>query len=172
MKPAALLAAILLTSCQSAPTKARKIMAPIAKQASKATEIATRQRVSVVKLRGSVSRAAETAAAMNKAAPTPETKQLTLDLDAAQMEANSLLGTNDELRLTLANLETEVARAQDKVAEKIAGAEGKISFWKKASFWGWGAFFVTIAGVVSLFAFKTWLKTIPIIGPIINHILP
>ena len=154
MNRAALLAALLLSSCQSAPTKARAIMKPIAKQAAKATEIATRQRASVVKLRGSVSRAAETAAAMNKAAPTPETKQLTLDLDAAQMETNLLLGTNDELRLTLSNLETEVAKAQDKVATQIAGAET----WRK---WAWRWFFAFTGLAVIVGAAIYFRQSIP-----------
>lgn len=154
MNRAALLAAILLSSCQSAPTKARSIMKPITKEVSKAKDLADRQRTSAVKLRGSVSKAADTAAKMNTAAPTEETRTLTLELDSAMKETNVLIGTNDELRLTLASLEAEVAKAQDKVAEKIAGAET----WKR---WAWRWFFAFSGIVVAVAAIVYFRQSIP-----------
>jgi hypothetical protein len=164
----ALFAAILLlTSCQSAPTKARAIMAPVAKKAERAGRLVEKQKGSIGRLKESVAESVATAEKLNKERPDGDTARLILSLRIAASETDALRGTNDELRLTLASLETEVAKAQDKVAVEVAGAET----WKSWA-WFWAkAFFGLLVAWVALRMFKAYLVTVPVIGPIISRIL-
>lgn len=160
-------ATLLLTSCHSAPTKARAIMAPVAKRAAHAGKLAEKQSGSIGRLRGSVKEAVTVAEKLNTERPDGDTARLLLSLRIATSEADMLHGTNDELRLTIAGMEVAVAQAQDKVAVEIAGAET----WKSWA-WFWGkAFFGLLAAWIALRMFKTYLMTVPVIGPIISRIL-
>jgi hypothetical protein len=68
----------------------------------------------------------------------------------AASETDALRGSNDELRLTISGLEIEVAKAQDKVAVQIAGAEA----WKTWA-WRWfGAFVVLALAVAAVVYFR------------------
>lgn len=146
-------ATIILASCQSAPVKARKIMAPVAAKAAKAGKIVAKQTGSIGRLRGSVAEAAATAEKLNATRPDGDTARLILSLRIAASETDALRGTNDELRLTLASLETEVAKAQDKVAVQIAGAEA----WRAWAWRWWWAFAGTVASVAALVYFRAQL---------------
>jgi hypothetical protein len=151
MKPAALLAAIsLLASCHSAPTKARKIMAPVAKQAAKAAAITTRQTASIVKLRESVGDATKIAEKLNKDRPDGDTAKLILSLRIATSESEILRGTNEDLRLTISGMEVAIGKAQDKVAVEIASGEG----WKKWCFRWAFAFTALAVAIAALFYFR------------------
>jgi hypothetical protein len=146
----ALLAAILLASCQSAPTKARKIMEPVAKKAAQAGKLVERQSGSIGRLRGSVADAVETATRLNATRPDGDTARLLLSLRIATSETDSLRGTNEELRLTISGMEVAIAQAQDKVSVEIAGAET----WRTWCFrWFW-AFSGTVAGIAALVYFR------------------
>lgn len=168
MKPLPfLLALALLTGCTSAPQKARKIMAPVAKKAEKARVIAERQSGHIERLKVSVKEATEVAEKLNAERPDADTAKLILALRVSTSETDRLQEDNAELRLTISGLEVEIARAQDKTATVIAGSEG----WRK---WAW-RWFTAFAGLGAfgclLIAFKTWLKTLPVIGPIVSRIL-
>ena len=147
-------------------------MAPAVKAADKAAILVTRQSASLVRLRDSVDNSTKIAEKMNKERPDADTARLLLSQRTAQKEIVGLLGTNKELELTISGLQYKLATAQDKIAVVIATADNKIKFWKWTTFLGWSAFALTVAGIIALFAFKTWLKTIPIIGPIVSRILP
>jgi len=163
----ALLAAILLASCQSAPTQARKIMAPVAAKAAKAGKLVERQTGSIRRLRGSVAEAVAVAERLNATRPDGDTAKLLLSLRIATSETDTLRGTNEELRLTISGMEVAITQAQDKVAVEIAGAET----WKSWA-WFWGkAFFGLLGAWVALRIFKAYLVTVPFIGPIISRIL-
>ena len=150
MKRAALLAAIILTSCQSAPQKARKIMAPVAKQAAKAAAIADRQSGSIGRLRGSVKEATDVAEKLNRERPDADTARLILSLRIATSETDTLRGTNEDLRLTISNMSVEIGKAQDKVATEIAGAET----WRKWALRWFFAFTGLVVAIAALFYFR------------------
>jgi hypothetical protein len=146
----AILAAILLASCQSAPTQARKIMEPVAKKAAQAGKIVERQSGSIGRLRGSVAEAVAVAEKLNTERPDGDTARLLLSLRIATSETDSLRGTNEELRLTISGMEVAIAQAQDKVSVEIAGAETWRSWaWR----WFW-AFTGTVAAVGALVYFR------------------
>jgi len=127
----ALLAAILLlTSCQSAPTKARKIMAPVAAKAAKAGKLVAKQTGSIERLKASVAESVTVAEKLNKERPDGDTARLILSLRIAASETDALRGSNEELRITISGMEVAIAQAQDKVAVEIAGAET----WRT---WAW-----------------------------------
>jgi hypothetical protein len=149
----ALLAAILLASCQSAPTKARKIMAPVAAKAAKAGKIVAKQTGSIGRLKASVAESVEVAEKLNKERPDGDTARLILSLRIAASETDALRGTNEELRLTLAGMEVAIAQAQDKVAVEVAGAET----WRTWAWRWWWAFAGTVASVAALVYFRAQL---------------
>ncbi len=147
----ALFAAILLlTSCQSAPTKARKIMAPVAAKAERAGKIVAKQTGSIGRLKASVSESVATAEKLNKERPDGDTARLILSLRIAASETDALRGTNEELRLTISGMEVAIAQAQDKVAVQIAGAET----WRTWAWRWWWAFAGTVASVAALVYFR------------------
>ena len=146
----ALLAAIILASCQSAPTKARKIMAPVAAKAAKAGKIVAKQTGSIGRLRESVAESVATAEKLNKERPDGDTARLILSLRIAASETDALRGTNDELRLTISGMEVAIAQAQDKVAVEVAGAET----WRTWAWRWWWAFAGTVASVSALVYFR------------------
>jgi hypothetical protein len=167
MRLLTIFAAILLVSCQSAPVKARKIMAPVAAKAAKAGKIVARQTGSIGRLKASVAESVATAEKLNKERPDGDTARLILSLRIAASETDALRGSNEELRLTISGMEVAIAQAQDKVAVQIAGAET----WKSWA-WFWGkAFFGLLVAWVALRMFKAYLVTVPVIGPIISRIL-
>ena len=141
---ALLIAALLLTSCRSAPTKARKIMAPVTKKAQAVRVIAERQTQSLTRLKSSVVDAAEIAKKLDTERPDGDTARLILALRVAASETDALRGSNDELRLTISGLEVEIATSQDKFAAKIAGAET----WKTWA-WRWFGAFAGLALAVA-----------------------
>ncbi len=150
MNRLALLAAIILASCQSAPTKARKIMAPVAAKAAKAGKIVAKQTGSIGRLRESVAESVATAEKLNKERPDGDTARLILSLRIAASETDALRGTNDELRLTISGMEVAIAQAQDKVAVEVAGAET----WRTWAWRWWWAFAGTVASVAALVYFR------------------
>ncbi len=150
MNRLALLAAIILASCQSAPTKARKIMAPVAAKAAKAGKIVAKQTGSIGRLRESVAESVATAEKLNKERPDGDTARLILSLRIAASETDALRGTNDELRLTISGMEVAIAQAQDKVAVEVAGAET----WRTWAWRWWWAFAGTVASVSALVYFR------------------
>jgi len=146
----AIIAAILLASCQSAPTKARAIMAPVAKKAAQAGKLVEKQSGSIGRLRGSVAEATAAAEALNATRPDGDTARLLLSLRIATSETDLLRGANEELRLTIGSMEVAIAQAQDKVAVQIAGAET----WRTWCYrWFW-AFSGTVAGAAALVYFR------------------
>lgn len=148
-----ILAALALTSCSSAPTKARKIMEPVAKKAAQAGKLVERQTGSIGRLRGSVAEATAAAEKLNAERPDGDTARLLLSLRIATSETDSLRGTNEELRLTISGMEVAIAQATDKVSVEIAGAET----WRTWCFrWFW-AFSGTVAGVAALVYFRAQL---------------
>lgn len=150
---ALLAAAILLASCHSAPVKARKIMAPVAKKAAQAGKLVERQSGSIGRLRGSVADAVETATRLNTTRPDGDTARLLLSLRIATSETDTLRGTNEDLRLTISGMEVAIAQAQDKVAVEIAGAET----WRTWAWRWWWAFSGTVAGIAALVYFRAQL---------------
>ncbi len=143
-------ATILLVSCQSAPVKARKIMAPVAAKAAKAGKLVAKQTGSIGRLRGSVAESVEVAEKLNAERPDGDTARLMLSLRIAASETDALRGTNDELRLTISGMEVAIAQAQDKVAVEIAGAET----WRTWAWRWWWAFAGTVASVSALVYFR------------------
>lgn len=146
----ALLAAILLASCQSAPVKARKIMEPVAKKAAQAGKLVERQSGSIGRLRGSVAEATAAAEALNATRPDGDTARLLLSLRIATSETDLLRGANEELRLNIAGMEVAIAQATDKVSVEVAGAET----WRTWAWRWWWAFSGTVAGVAALVYFR------------------
>jgi hypothetical protein len=120
-------------------------MAPVAAKAAKAGKIVAKQTGSIGRLKASVAESVEVAEKLNKERPDGDTARLILSLRIAASETDALRGSNEELRLTLTGLETEVAKAQDKVAVEVAGAET----WR----WWW-AFAGTVASVAALVYFR------------------
>jgi len=143
-------ATILLTSCQSAPTKARKIMGPMTKKAAQASALVERQSGSIVRLRDSVADAAQTAKRLNEGRPDGDTAALILSLRIATSETDLLRGTNEELRLTISGMELAIAHAQDQVAVEIAGSEA----WRSWAWRWWWAFSATVAAIAALVYFR------------------
>ncbi len=143
-------AALLLTSCQSAPAKARKIMAPVAAKAAKAGKIVAKQTGSIGRLKASVAESVATAEKLNKERPDGDTARLILSLRIAASETDALRGSNEELRLTISGMEVAIAQAQDKVAVEVAGAET----WKTWAWRWWWAFAGTVASVAALVYFR------------------
>ena len=141
---------ILLTSCQSAPTKARKIMEPITKKTEQAGKIVEQQAGNIGRLKGSVDEATATAKKLNATRPDGDTANLLLSLRIATSETDTLRGTNEDLKLTINGMEVAVARAQDKVAVEIAGAEA----WRTWAWRWWWAFSATVAAIASLVYFR------------------
>ena len=125
-------------------------MAPVAKAASKAAAITTRQTASIVKLRESVGDATKIAEKLNKDRPDGDTAKLILSLRIATSESEILRGTNDELRLTISGMQVEIGKAQDKVATEIAGAET----WKRWAHRWFFAFVGLAVAVAALFYFR------------------
>jgi hypothetical protein len=146
----ALLAAIILASCQSAPTKARKIMAPVAAKAAKAGKLVAKQTGSIERLKASVAESVTVAEKLNKERPDGDTARLILSLRIAASETDALRGTNEELRLTISGMEVAIAQAQDKVAVEVAGAET----WRTWAWRWWWAFAGTVASVSALVYFR------------------
>jgi hypothetical protein len=143
-------AILLLTSCQSAPTKARAIMAPVAAKAAKAGKIVAKQTGSIGRLKASVAESVTVAEKLNATRPDGDTARLILSLRIAASETDALRGTNDELRLTLAGMEVAIAQAQDKVAVEVARAET----WRTWAWRWWWAFAGTVASVAALVYFR------------------
>jgi hypothetical protein len=143
-------ATILLTSCQSAPTKARAIMAPVAAKAAKAGKIVAKQTGSIGRLKASVAESVATAEKLNKERPDGDTARLILSLRIAASETDALRGSNEELRLTISGMEVAIAQAQDKVAVEVAGAET----WRTWAWRWWWAFAGTVASVAALVYFR------------------
>ncbi len=143
-------AALLLTSCQSAPAKARKIMAPVAAKAAKAGKIVAKQTGSIGRLKASVAESVATAEKLNKERPDGDTARLILSLRIAASETDALRGSNEELRLTISGMEVAIAQAQDKVAVEVAGAET----WRTWAWRWWWAFAGTVASVAALVYFR------------------
>ncbi len=143
-------AALLLTSCQSAPAKARKIMAPVAAKAAKAGKIVAKQTGSIGRLKASVAESVATAEKLNKERPDGDTARLILSLRIAASETDALRGSNEELRLTISGMEVAIAQAQDKMAVEIAGAET----WRTWAWRWWWAFAGTVASVAALVYFR------------------
>ena len=164
---ALLAAAILLASCQSAPTKARAIMAPVAKKAAQAGRLVERQTGSIGRLQGSVAEAVAVAEHLNATRPDGDTAKLLLSLRIATSETDTLRGTNEDLRLTISGMEVAIAQAQDKVSVEIAGAET----WRKWARRWFLAFSGLLGAWIALRACKAYLVTVPFIGPIISRIL-
>jgi hypothetical protein len=98
MRLLTIFAAILLASCQSAPTKARKIMAPVAKKAERAGKLAEKQKVSIGRLKASVAESVATAEKLNAERPDGDTARLILSLRIAASETDALRGSNEESR--------------------------------------------------------------------------
>jgi hypothetical protein len=177
---AALLLSMLLSGCARAPTRARRIMAPVAKTAEKAGRIAgeqsvtiRRQKESVARLRTGIVEARETAERMDRTRPDADTALLLMKLRVAEREGdvlNETVGTltrqNERLVLTIEGMKTSIATAQDKVAVTVANADS----WQKWA-WRWfGAFTALALGIVALFTFKAWLLTLPVIGPVLARL--
>jgi hypothetical protein len=150
MRLLTIFAAILLASCQSAPTKARKIMAPVAKKAERAGKLAEKQKVSIGRLKASVAESVATAEKLNAERPDGDTARLILSLRIAASETDALRGSNEDLRLTISGMEVAIAQAQDKVAVEVAGAET----WKTWAWRWWWAFAGTVASVAALVYFR------------------
>jgi hypothetical protein len=125
-------------------------MSPVTKKAQAVRVIAERQTQSLTRLKSSVVEASEIATKMNAERPDGDTARLILAMRVAASETDALRGSNDELRLTISGLEIEVAKAQDKVAVQIAGAEA----WKTWA-WRWfGAFVVLALAVAAVVYFR------------------
>ena len=151
MNRLALLAAtILLVSCQSAPKKARAIMAPVAAKAAKAGKLVAKQTGSIGRLKSSVAESVATAEKLNKERPDGDTARLILSLRIAASETDALRGSNEELRLTISGMEVAIAQAQDAVSVQIAGAEA----WRAWAWRWWWAFAGTVASVAALVYFR------------------
>lgn len=151
MNRLALIAAtILLTSCQSAPTQARKIMNPVTKKAAQASRIVERQTGSIARLRDSVANSVETAKRLAAGRPDGDTAALILSLRIATSETDLLRGTNEDLRLNISSMELAIAHAQDKISVEIAGAET----WRAWAWRWWWAFSATVAAIVTLVYFR------------------
>lgn len=147
---AAILLALAFTACHSAPVKARRIMAPVAKKAAQAGRIVERQSGSIGRLKSVVQESLTTAEKLNATRPDGDTARLILSLRIAASETDALRGTNDDLRLTISGMEVAIAQTQDKVAVEIASGEG----WKTWCFrWFW-AFTGTVVTVVALVYFR------------------
>jgi len=160
-------AILLLTSCQSAPKKARAIMAPVVKKAERAGRLVEKQKGSIGRLKVSTMEALRIAEKMHEQRPDGDTAALILAQRMSEKEVIALTGSNEELRLTIDGLKIGLAKAQDKMAVEIAGAET----WKSWA-WFWGKAFFGLLGVwVALRMFKAYLVTVPVIGPIISRIL-
>ena len=147
---------IFLTSCQSAPSQARKIMEPVTKRAAQAGRLVELQTSSVARLRGSVTEATRTAESLNATRPDADTAKLILALRIATSETESLHGTNEELRLTISGMEVSIAQAQDKISVEIAGSEA----WRTWAWRWWWAFSGTVAGIAALVYFR---QSIPLL---------
>jgi len=140
----------LLTSCQSAPTQARKIMDPMTKNAAQASALVERQTGSIARLRTSVADSVETAKRLAASRPDGDTAALILSLRIATSETDLLRGTNEDLRLAISGMEVVIAQAQDKIAVEIAGAET----WRAWAWRWWWAFSGTVAGIAALVYFR------------------
>ena len=149
-------ATIILTSCQSAPTQARKIMQPVMEKTTLARSLVERQSLSIARLQGGVTSAVAVAKQIAASRPDGETAELILSLRIATSETDLLRGTNDDLRLTISGMELAIARAQDKVAVEIAGAEA----WRSWAWRWWWAFSGTVAGIAALLYFR---QSIPLL---------
>ena len=147
---------ILLTSCQSAPSQARKIMGPVTKGAAQAGKLVELQKGSVTRLQGSVKEAVKTAENLNATRPDGDTAKLLMSLRIATSETDSLHGTNEELRLTISGMEVSIAQAQDKISVEIAGSQA----WRTWAWRWWWAFSGTVAGIAALVYFR---QSIPLL---------
>jgi hypothetical protein len=97
-----------------------------------------------------VDEATATAKKLNATRPDGDTANLLLSLRIATSETDTLRGTNEDLRLTINGMEVAVARAQDKVAVEIAGAEA----WRTWAWRWWWAFSATVAAIFALVYFR------------------
>lgn len=120
------------------------------KKAAQANALVERQTGSIVRLRDSVTDAAETAKRLNTGRPDGDTAALILSLRIATSETDTLHGTNDDLRLTISGMELAIAHAQDQVAVEIAGSEA----WRTWAWRWWWAFSGTVAAIGALVYFR------------------
>jgi hypothetical protein len=125
-------------------------MGPITKKAAQANALVERQAGSIARLRTSVADSVETAKRLAASRPDGDTAALILSLRIATSETDLLRGTNDDLRLTISGMELAIARAQDKVAVEIAGAEA----WRTWAWRWWWAFSGTVAAIAALVYFR------------------
>ena len=94
--------------------------------------------------------AAQTARRLAADRPDGDTSSLLLSLRIATSETDTLHGTNEDLRLTISGMELAIAKAQDKIAVEIAGAET----WRSWAWRWWWAFSATVAGIAALVYFR------------------
>ena len=125
-------------------------MEPITKKTEQAGKIVEQQAGNIGRLKGSVDEATATAKKLNATRPDGDTANLLLSLRIATSETDTLRGTNEDLKLTINGMEVAVARAQDKVAVEIAGAEA----WRTWAWRWWWAFSATVAAIASLVYFR------------------
>ena len=121
-----------------------------------ARSLVERQSLSIARLQGGVTNAVAVAKQLAESRPDGETAELILSLRIATSETDLLRGTNDDLRLTISGMELAIARAQDKVAVEIAGAEA----WRSWAWRWWWAFSSTVAGIAALLYFR---QSIPLL---------
>ena len=125
-------------------------MEPVAKKTAQANRLVERQTGSIARLRTSVADAAQTAKRLAADRPDGDTASLLLSLRIATSETDTLHGTNEDLRLTISGMELAIAKAQDKIAVEIAGAET----WRSWAWRWWWAFSATVAGIAALVYFR------------------
>jgi len=125
-------------------------MEPVAQKTAQANRLVERQTGSIARLRGSVADASQTAKRLAADRPDGDTASLLLSLRIATSETDTLRGTNDDLRLAISGMEVVIAKAQDKIAVEIAGAET----WRTWAWRWWWAFSATVAGIVALVYFR------------------
>jgi hypothetical protein len=131
-------------------------MQPVMEKTTLARSLVERQSLSIARLQGGVTNAVAVAKQLAESRPDGETAELILSLRIATSETDLLRGTNDDLRLTISGMELAIARAQDKVAVEIAGAEA----WRSWAWRWWWAFSSTVAGIAALLYFR---QSIPLL---------
>jgi hypothetical protein len=131
-------------------------MQPVMEKTTLARSLVERQSLSIARLQGGVTSAVAVAKQIAASRPDGETAELILSLRIATSETDLLRGTNDDLRLTISGMELAIARAQDKVAVEIAGAEA----WRSWAWRWWWAFSGTVAGIAALLYFR---QSIPLL---------
>ena len=196
MKPILILLLLTIAGCSNPYEKAQKITRPITKKVEVAKKVSLRigqvaarqekliaeQSGSVGRLKGNADLAAAIAARLDAERPTADTKALVLALTAVKTETTAIqLSTHDladqtvklkadhaALDLAHEQVDTAVVQATGKVAvqiEKKEKAESHTRFWIFM-------FLGLASAITALFYFKTYLKTVPFIGPVISWLLP